>query len=783
MRYPLKKFRIKLIHPALIPAVTLSFFLWPAPITRAAATASTRQPMALIRLSPWAAVWRSGWKRQAPPTALAIDAWPSNTQPNQQWTVTRLGDGSYEIIGVQSGQALDVLHQSTTTGANLDIWPYLGQANQRWVLTPTSGGSYTIEGVQSGNFLQARNPGATLAMEQGNGAGNQQWLFQLATTASTVSTVTLTASTVTPTASLVSTVKPTASTVSTVTPTVSVATLTVSAVTPTVSTISAVTPSVSTVSAATPTVSTVSAVTPTVSTVSAVTPTVSVATLTVSAVAPTVSTVKTASSTPGPAPASAASSMLGPVLASITANGTTTQVITVQARDIYRNNETSGGATVVFSLSGTGTISATTDNGNGTYSATLTAPTSVGTGTVTATLNGAAVGAFVNASQCVATYFSANIGDPVPNLTSALSSNFTTGSAAFQEVYYPSTGLGPVYNNNACANCHDFPVAGGGGSNLSTRFGSSTNGVFNPLTSLGGTLLHGAYINANCVETVPVSANVTALRRVRALFGAGLIEAIPDAVIENNATVPNVDKIVGTVALVTDPVDGKTHAGRFGWKGQYASLLAFSADAENNEIGRSNRFEPVGHAPNGNVALYNAYNTLPDPKDVIDSTGKADCDRDSDYVRLLGPAPTVALSASAVAGQALFHQISCDECHTPTLTTSASFIPISDLSSENTTVITALSNKSVPLYSDLLLHNMGTLNDGIAQGAATPNQMMTPPLWGLRYKIPYLHDGRATNSIDAAIRAHAGDALPAATRYINLSTTQQQQLVAFLNSI
>jgi CxxC motif-containing protein (DUF1111 family) len=765
MRYPLKKIRNKPIHPALIPAVALSVLLWPAPMTRAATAASAPANGTYTIIAPGSGL-ALGVEKAGTTNSARVEASPSDSQPNQQWTVICLGDGSYEIIGVQSGKALDVLHQSTAAGAKLDIWPYLGQANQRWVLTPTSGGYYTIKGVQSGNFLQVRNDGATLAMEQSNGAGDQQWLFQLATTARTV----------TPTASTVKTASSTASTVSVVTPTVS-------AVTPTVSTVSVVTSAVSTVSAVTPTVSTVSAATPTASTVSAVAPTTGTVAPSVSAVAPTVGTVQTASSAPGPAPASAASSMLGPVLASITANGSSTQVITLQARDIYRNNETSGGATVVFSLSGTGTISATTDNGNGTYTATLTAPTSVGTGTVTATLNGAAVGTFTNASQCVATYFSANIGDPVPNLTSALSTNFTTGSAAFQEVYYPSTGLGPVYNNSACANCHNYPVAGGGGSNLSTRFGSSANGVFNPLTSLGGTLLHSAYINANCVETLPASANVTALRRVRSLFGAGLIEAIPDSVIENNATVPNVDKIVGTVALVTDPVDGKTHAGRFGWKGQYASLLAFSADAENNEIGRSNRFEPVGHAPNGNVALYNKYNTLPDPKDVIDSTGKADCDRDSDYIRLLGPAPTVALSASAVAGQALFHQISCDECHTPTLTTSASFIPISDLSSENTTVIAALSNKAVPLYSDLLLHNMGTLNDGIAQGAATPNQMMTAPLWGLRYKIPYLHNGSATNSIDAAIRAHAGDALPAATRYINLSTTQQQQLVAFLNSI
>jgi len=88
----------------------------------------------------------------------------------------------------------------------------------------------------------------------------------------------------------------------------------------------------------------------------------------------------------------------------------------------------------------------------------------------------------------------------------------------------------------------------------------------------------------------------------------------------------------------------------------------------------------------------------------------------------------------------------------------------------------------VPLYSDLLLHNMGSLADGIAQAAANTNQMRTAPLWGLRESLPYLHDGRAL-SVDAAIRAHAGDGAISATRYINLSTNQQAQLVDFLNSL
>ena len=483
----------------------------------------------------------------------------------------------------------------------------------------------------------------------------------------------------------------------------------------------------------------------------------------------------------GVGPVSAANSTIIPALASLTANGTNTQAIIVQARDASNNDETSGGATVVFAVSGTGTVSATTDNHNGTYSTTLKAPTSAGSGTVTATLNGTAVGTASGANgSCVATYFSANFGDPVPGLTAALTTNFIVGAGTFNQVETVATGLGPIYNNSSCANCHNFPASGGSGTATVTRFGENTNGVFNPLISQGGSLLQDNSTTTN-FEVIPANANVTAKRITIALWGNGLIEAIPDSTIISNAALPNVDGITGTVALVTDLVSGQQRVGRFGWKGQLATLISFNADAQNNEMGITSRIEPVGQAPNGNTNLYNRINTVADPNDVVDASGKANVDRRTDYVRLFGPPPTVPLSASALAGQTLFAQINCTECHTPSMITTNAFIPTENLTNENT-VITALSSKVVNLYSDLALHNMGSLADGIAQGAASTNQMLTAPLWGLRENNPYMHDGRAF-TVDAAIRDHAGDALPAANRYINLSTNQQQQVVDFLNSL
>jgi autotransporter-associated beta strand protein len=486
----------------------------------------------------------------------------------------------------------------------------------------------------------------------------------------------------------------------------------------------------------------------------------------------------------GPGPVSAVNSTIIPAIASLTANGSSTQAITLQSRDAKNNNETNGGATVVFSVSsGTGKISATTDNGDGTYSATLTAPASPGTGTVTAKLNGTAAGTASGANgSCAATYFSSKFGDPVTGLTPTLSSNFTTGFVAFTTVQTVASGLGPTFNSASCAACHAYPVTGGLGEVKITRYGLNTNGIFNALTNLGGTLLQGNTINISVTDAIPASANVVAQRQAISLLGAGLIEAIADSTIESNALIPNPDGIQGTVAMVHDSPTGQQRVGRFGWKAQHATILDFAADSANGEEGITSRIYPTGHYPQGSQTLYNEYNTVPDPNDVVNATGEADIDRDADYIRLLGPPPTLSLTTNAVAGQAVFHLISCDECHTPSLPTSPAYHPPSDLSLVSNVVITALSGKSANLYSDLLLHDMGTLNDGIAQGAATTNQMMTAPLWGLRMNFPYLHDGRATN-VDEAIRDHDGDAAAAAARYINLSPTQQTNLLIFLNSL
>lgn len=364
----------------------------------------------------------------------------------------------------------------------------------------------------------------------------------------------------------------------------------------------------------------------------------------------------------------------------------------------------------------------------------------------------------------------AKFGDPLPGLTAAQLAMFGAGLEEFENVEDAEGGLGPIFNNVSCVSCHASGATGGGGAVTVTRFGRSVNGQFDPLDALGGSLLQQRAIDVGSLENVPNEANVIAHRQSTPLFGLGLIEAIPDADILRNAQRPVSDGIKGRAALIQDVATGQQRVGRFGWKAQVATILTFAGDAYLNEMGITSRLFPVENAPNGDAAKLAAADTVADPEDQVDPiTGKGDIDFAADFMRFLAAPPPVPLTQSAAAGRQTFQQLNCTGCHIPVMNTGQN-------------AVTALSMKQVPLYSDLLLHDMGSLGDGIAQGAAGTHDMRTAPLWGLRASAPYLHDGRAAN-VDEAIRAHDGEARNSRERYLRLNPTQQQQLIDFLNSI
>jgi len=430
-------------------------------------------------------------------------------------------------------------------------------------------------------------------------------------------------------------------------------------------------------------------------------------------------------------------------------------------------------------------------------------------------------------------------GDPLPGLTAEQTTNFTLGQAEFQVFDGPADGLGPIFNAQSCVACHTQPITSTtpsivpNGDNPAIVSGITTGGAsaiteiragaldangkfvsgrrdFNPLTNEDGTLFHlssltpqnayqsgaAGFDTVNSQETVPLNATIVAHRKTNALFGAGLIEAIPDATIRANVHATAVDGVTGRAAVLSDPVTtaiGTNFVGRFGWKCQESTLLAFSGDAYLNEIGVTNRFFTTDLAPDGNEAAllaaepYGYSLATPDtpttqltPTTLQDlpsnpalpesPTNKDDIARFTDFMELLAPPPVLPLTAQAIQGQQLFTQVNCVACHTPSMQTGPS------------SVSTSLAFQNVPLYSDLLLHQMGSLADGIAQAAAQPGEMRTAPLWGLRARAPYLHDGRASTILEA-ILLHDGEARIIRNRFAAMPTASQQAIIAFLNSI
>lgn len=361
-------------------------------------------------------------------------------------------------------------------------------------------------------------------------------------------------------------------------------------------------------------------------------------------------------------------------------------------------------------------------------------------------------------------------GGPLVGLNAAQLRAFKNGLEEFQSVETPAGGLGPIFNERSCAACHVAGGIGGAGAITVTRFGRMVHGKFDAMEAQGGSLLQSKAIDPEVQEFVPATANVLARRLTTPLFGAGLIEAIDDENIIQNALRRQPDRVSGRAALVFDVASGKTRVGRFGWKAQQATLLAFAGDAYLNEMGITNRFFPEENAPNGNKSLLKKWDRVADIEDAVDpATGQGDVDHAADFMRLLAPPLPLRMTASALAGARIFDRIACSACHVPTMITGKH-------------AVLALAYQPVALHSDLLLHYMGKLGDGIAQADAKAQEIRTAPLWGLRVRGPYLHDGRA-KTVDEAIRAHEGEGAASRDRYEALSPAERRRLLDYLGSI
>ena len=366
----------------------------------------------------------------------------------------------------------------------------------------------------------------------------------------------------------------------------------------------------------------------------------------------------------------------------------------------------------------------------------------------------------------------ADFGDPLPGLAPDDADRFEAGKVEFSAAESVEEGLGPVFNEASCVACHRGPGDAVGGTNqrLETRFGRyRTDGTFDPLTELGGSLLQDHGIGAfNGVEflgeVVPADA-VTAQRRTTPLFGLGMVDATATSTFLGLALIQAIfhPSTAGTPSVVTDPTTNRLALGKFGWKAQVPSLFVFSGDAYLNEMGITNPIFPDESCPGGDCSLL-AANPAPGLNDDGEGVEKF-----NDFMTLLAPPRRGHRDFYTEYGNFVAASIGCLDCHTQTLRTASN-------------AVAALDQVAYHPFSDFLLHDMGSLGDGITQNRATGKLMRTQPLWGLRTQERLLHDGRAS-TIEEAILAHDGQGRAARREFESLNAFDRFTLLAFLNSL
>lgn len=361
---------------------------------------------------------------------------------------------------------------------------------------------------------------------------------------------------------------------------------------------------------------------------------------------------------------------------------------------------------------------------------------------------------------------------PLEGLTIEEQLQFLRGDEAFGEVFTVGRGLGPIFVANQCASCH--PGDGKGTPFVEfTRFGQ-IDSTGNQFLNQGGPQLQHKAIPGYQPEQLPAGVSKTSLV-APAVTGLGFLDAVPDADLiglsdpndsngDGISGRPHWNNIPGYVQLRPNSVvQNNRYITRFGKKGAAYDLLHQTSGAYNQDMGITSLFEPI------------------DPYSMLEVDPEVGTQTVHDVVfylkTLKAPLRRDENDSEVMAGEQIFTTIDCAKCHTPTLTTGYSPIEV-------------LSNRVFHPYTDLLLHDMGPgLDDGYTEGFALTSEWKTPPLWGLGLSkdaqggIYYLlHDGRA-NTIEDAILMHGGEAEQSKNKYSQLSSTEKEKLIKFLESL
>jgi hypothetical protein len=331
------------------------------------------------------------------------------------------------------------------------------------------------------------------------------------------------------------------------------------------------------------------------------------------------------------------------------------------------------------------------------------------------------------------------------------------GADIFVQELAPEQGLGPLFNGRSCDACHNASAGadfdGGMGVTADTfvkRVARIEHGRFDPLPSHGGPIARQhsiAELGFSCGLPIgdPPQANVFSNRSAMTLRGTSLIDTIRIGDIEKiRAAQPAA--VQGRFNVLADG-----RIGKFGWKAQTATLAEFMGEAFRDEIGITNPLSPI------DLVSGCAASILRPEADAAPLTSLVA------FLNTIDP-PTPTLACRTSPGATVFAATGCATCHAP-------FLPGPGNAS------------SVFLYSDLLLHDMGSgLADGFIQGSAGGAEFRTAPLWRVADRAHFLHDGRA-QSISEAIGLHGGQAAGAAASFKSLGSSDVQALLDFLSCI
>jgi CxxC motif-containing protein (DUF1111 family) len=420
-------------------------------------------------------------------------------------------------------------------------------------------------------------------------------------------------------------------------------------------------------------------------------------------------------------------------------------------------------------------------------------------------------------------------GGPLPGLSQKELKFFNAAKNVFSETESVAQGLGPRFNLDSCSGCHAYPAIGGSSPPTNPQVqASSAQGAVNslpPFISANGPVREARFVSnpdgtpdggvhalfvitgrsdaPGCNIQQPnfaaaVASNNVIFRIPTPTFGLGLVEAVPDSSLQEALAANDQQKRFLGISGSFNRSGNDGTITRFGWKAQNKSLLIFSGEAYNVEMGVTNDAFPNERETDPNCQ----FNATPESttnlaNETNSGSPASDYSQDivnfADFMRMLAP-PTpapygrsaqqadvtrVALAGSASSagaasrGQQVFANVGCQTCHIPSLTTGQS-------------TMTGQSNVTFQPLSDFALHSMGTgLADGVSQGNATGSEFRTAPLWGLGQRIFFLHDGR-TNDLNVAIQQHASGGSEANSVIQNfnmLGAADKQALLHYLRSL